>query len=637
MPSLPVNTSVSVSLPAGSSINITGNGAWAFIATVSGREIASGSYVGPDVIGPFTRAAVVGLTATVSDGLQYTVADFVEGNSAAAALTTEQVTALQSVVSEYGNGPAFTNGGALREMFGLSASMRVAWIHNGDSNTAFGGRGWSWYLGSAAMRQFGAFGSGVFCISQGAVGMYQVAGGGGARASAANAALDQYAPYGLGDGCPSYMYVPSGSSEQIQSYVEALAVGYPHPADMSGALKFRISYGTFPSGSGSIQPHVRLDIPPYSDIYAAPSAISTNAGAYGIVDWSASVTADSARKGNLALCPGLVNGNVVGPAWVQYMSVNRSDKLAGVSFQTLYYRAGFSARDMLQQLTAWGQPALKEYLRQVRLTLTDSGQTRTPVVFSINQGMNDQNILDGSASLGPNPTTPGSSAAAYKDNIAGIMNLVSAAWASLGASSADLLFFLIPSHPVTSPDAAKLISYRAAAAELASPGSMVAAVDIAQLIPAEDYSTGSLWDSGGGAHLADVGYSTNALTLVSAIARDFPGTDNYQAKLPSSQAVAGQSTGEYRPDFSVGAFVSIGPIAVATLVQNPNVLPPAGVRVSVRVKQDGTGGRALSFDTLYKFQGGALTNTGNTANKATICDFVSDGTNLVSLSQNAWY
>lgn len=103
MPSLPVNTSVSVSLPAGSSINITGNGAWAFIATVSGREIASGSYVGPDVVGPFTRAAVVGLTATVSDGLQYTVQDFAEGNAAAAALTTEQVTALQSVVSGYGN------------------------------------------------------------------------------------------------------------------------------------------------------------------------------------------------------------------------------------------------------------------------------------------------------------------------------------------------------------------------------------------------------------------------------------------------------------------------------------------------------------------------------------------------------
>lgn len=103
MPALAVNTSVNVSLPAGSSINVTGNGAWAFIATVSGREIASGSYVGPDVIGPFTRAAVVGLTASVSDGLQYSVQDFAEGNSAAAALTTEQVTALQAVVSGYGN------------------------------------------------------------------------------------------------------------------------------------------------------------------------------------------------------------------------------------------------------------------------------------------------------------------------------------------------------------------------------------------------------------------------------------------------------------------------------------------------------------------------------------------------------
>ena len=141
MPSLPVNTSVSVSLPAGSSINITGNGAWAFIATVSGREIASGSYVGPDVIGPFTRAAVVGLTATVSDGLQYTVQDFAEGNAAAAALTTEQVTALQSVVSGYGISLPFTltwDTTASKDLGTYTAAANLAFVST-DTGSIVGG------------------------------------------------------------------------------------------------------------------------------------------------------------------------------------------------------------------------------------------------------------------------------------------------------------------------------------------------------------------------------------------------------------------------------------------------------------------------------------------------------------------
>ena len=592
--------------------------AGAFVAPNNGND----SFIDPVTLANPTPQMLLNMSATYID---------VNGNRWAS--NGSQLVQILSSVSGGGN-DAFGNGKRLREFLALAQTMRVAWGHGGDSNTGFDGRGWAWYLGSTAMRQFGAFGTGVYNIAQGSTGMYQLAGGGGTRPSAAPPALDQYAPYGLGDGCPSYMYVPSGSSEQIQSYIEALEAGYPHPADFSGALKFRISYGTFTSGSGTIQPACRLDVPPYSDVYVAPSPISTNTGAYGIVDFSATATADSTRKATIALVPAPVNGYVVGPAFLQWMSIVRSDKLTGISFQTFYYRASFSTRDMLAQMIAWGQPALKEWLRQIRLTLTDSGQSRTPFLFSINMGMNDQNIPDGNASLGPNPTTPGSSSAAYKDNLTGVMNLVSAAWAALGASSADLFFLLIPSHPQTYPDQTKLIGYRAAAVELASGN--IASVDVTKLIPATDYPGGGLWDvPTGSAHMADAGYSTNSLTLMGALSREFPSTENYQAKLQGYQAFAGQSTGQMRPDFTQGSFCDCGPIAVATQILNPNVTPPAGVRVQVKVTQDATGSRAVTWDTVFKFTT-AFTNTSNNANKSTLVEFISDGTSLVSLQPNVW-
>lgn len=98
MPSIAQNSTVNISLAAGDYINVTGSGSWSYIATVSGREIASGSYVGHDVIGPFTKACSVGITCGPV-ALSYTTSDFVEGNVAAQAFTTEDVTSLKAVVS----------------------------------------------------------------------------------------------------------------------------------------------------------------------------------------------------------------------------------------------------------------------------------------------------------------------------------------------------------------------------------------------------------------------------------------------------------------------------------------------------------------------------------------------------------
>jgi len=53
------------------------------------------------------------------------------------------------------------------------------------------------------------------------------------------------------------------------------------------------------------------------------------------------------------------------------------------------------------------------------------------------------------------------------------------------------------------------------------------------------------------------------------------------------------------------------------------------------IKQDGTGGRAVSWNTAWKFRT-PFSNTGNTANTTTEVEFRWDDTNWVSNGGNVW-
>lgn len=68
----------------------------------------------------------------------------------------------------------------------------------------------------------------------------------------------------------------------------------------------------------------------------------------------------------------------------------------------------------------------------------------------------------------------------------------------------------------------------------------------------------------------------------------------------------------------------------------PTNIPPAGDTVLVRITQDATGGRAISWNSAYVFPT-AWSNTGNTANTTSTVVFVSDGTRLVAQGANSWY
>ena len=77
-------------------------------------------------------------------------------------------------------------------------------------------------------------------------------------------------------------------------------------------------------------------------------------------------------------------------------------------------------------------------------------------------------------------------------------------------------------------------------------------------------------------------------------------------------------------------------VATVTLAGNRTLTNPTnkinGNVYILVVKQDGTGGRTLSFGTDYKFAGGTAPTITTTASKADVLTFVCDGTNMLGVA-----
>lgn len=70
-------------------------------------------------------------------------------------------------------------------------------------------------------------------------------------------------------------------------------------------------------------------------------------------------------------------------------------------------------------------------------------------------------------------------------------------------------------------------------------------------------------------------------------------------------------------------------------LSNPTNKVEGNVYVLI-VKQDGTGGRTLSFSSDYKFAGGIAPTITTTANKADVLTFVCEGTNLLGVASQSF-
>ena len=86
--------------------------------------------------------------------------------------------------------------------------------------------------------------------------------------------------------------------------------------------------------------------------------------------------------------------------------------------------------------------------------------------------------------------------------------------------------------------------------------------------------------------------------------------------------------------------LSANQVARITLTGNRTLSNPTnkveGNVYILTVKQDGTGGRTLSFSSDYKFAGGSAPSITTTANKADVLTFVCEGTNLLGVASQSF-
>lgn len=109
------------------------------------------------------------------------------------------------------------------------------------------------------------------------------------------------------------------------------------------------------------------------------------------------------------------------------------------------------------------------------------------------------------------------------------------------------------------------------------------------------------------------------------------GTKLHSTDVSNSPAYAASVT----PNLAQANIWLIGTLTGAITVNNPSNLPAAGEVITFRFTQDGTGGRNVSWGSNFVFPV-AWSNTGNTANTVSIAHFVSTGTKLIAVNQNAW-
>jgi hypothetical protein len=77
--------------------------------------------------------------------------------------------------------------------------------------------------------------------------------------------------------------------------------------------------------------------------------------------------------------------------------------------------------------------------------------------------------------------------------------------------------------------------------------------------------------------------------------------------------------------------VATAVVATITLGGNRHINAPTNLKVGtliLNIIQDGTGGRTLTWDTVFKWPAGVPPVLTSTANRKDIFSFISDGTNL---------
>lgn len=129
------------------------------------------------------------------------------------------------------------------------------------------------------------------------------------------------------------------------------------------------------------------------------------------------------------------------------------------------------------------------------------------LVFYVNSGINDRNETS-VPSWGYLGSNVGDSGAAYFDNLWAIKDRIETLWTTNGWDVNEVFWLFIPSHPITNPDDAELVTYRKGAKRLAQEP-RCSFVDISSLITSTTILANGWYNSSGSdtSHLTTAGYN----------------------------------------------------------------------------------------------------------------------------------
>lgn len=419
----------------------------------------------------------------------------------AALLSLASVGAAQSAVVP--KPPAVVNSRALGPWVQKARTGRADAVALGDSNQAFQGHGWDHGWTKAISDEFGLYATELLSPGENEGWGAQLGYSYGTLApfpsdvfsvSHAPEALDVFMQSGGMMSPLNYLYLPEGETA-VGANNQGMYVEPWSPLDVRATLRFRVVYGKFSETTpGSFMLSAKSASFPYGCIAKGEVTTTATSGNPGLRLSRLDLHSDEQRFNGINFRFSPPEIGVTGPFIAFLMRVENRDRAMGASFHTLYAKGSQSARDMAEALRNATDQYLSMYFFQARVL--QSAPVR--VMIRINTGLNDRN--ESKPSVGPAHVADGSSAAAFADNIVAIVDRINEVWHLNGWDPAELCFLVSVSHPISNPDDAMLMGYRAAADALTGELPSTASVRFDRLTDSDEMEHSGWYQSGGTDH-----------------------------------------------------------------------------------------------------------------------------------------
>lgn len=259
------------------------------------------------------------------------------------------------------------------------------------------------------------------------------------------------------------LFIPSGATE---TGFTGISLGGSNPViPFVEAFTYHVWRGEFGAsgGSGTMQPYVRRDESPFTNLGNA-TVQPSNSGTLGnMVRVDLNIAADAARSSWGAIACYICNGgggrNITGPAFATFQRVTRTNRAHGFARSAIYSAGSRTALSMwhwatLMPDTSWA------HLLDALCGVQNQALADQMLIVELDEGTNQT----GESRFGTG--APNQSTADAPENFAfymrGVTAHIRARWAATGRNPNNLAFIVSCSHSTNAGNDAELVTYRTA-------------------------------------------------------------------------------------------------------------------------------------------------------------------------------